>query len=152
MLGIGRQKVDRQGLRRAIALIRGDATQIPIASCSVDVVTIAFGIRNVEKTAAALDEVHRVLLPGGRLAILEFAMPGNSVIRAAYRWYSKHVLPRIGRMLSRHQEAYGYLPASIEAFATPDELLGLLRKTGFVAMTATPLTFGVVYLYTAYRD
>jgi demethylmenaquinone methyltransferase / 2-methoxy-6-polyprenyl-1,4-benzoquinol methylase len=151
MLRIGQQKLAREGLTKAIALIRGDATRIPIGSGSVDVVTIAFGIRNVENTAVALEEMRRVLVSGGRLAILEFAMPGNPLIRWTYRWYSRHVLPRIGRMLSSHHEAYGYLPASIEAFATPDELMSLLRKSGFVAVTASPLTFGVVCLYTARR-
>jgi demethylmenaquinone methyltransferase/2-methoxy-6-polyprenyl-1,4-benzoquinol methylase len=78
-------------------------------------------------------------------------MPGNPFIRSAYRWYSRHVLPTIGRLLSRNTEAYGYLPASIEAFATPEELMSLLRKSGFVGVTASPLTFGVVCLYTARR-
>ena len=73
------------------------------------------------------------------------------VVRSVYCCYSTHMLPWIGRMLSRNHEAYGYLPASIEAFASPDELLKLLRLRGFVTVTARPLTFGIVYLYTACR-
>jgi demethylmenaquinone methyltransferase/2-methoxy-6-polyprenyl-1,4-benzoquinol methylase len=151
MLRVGQGKLRSQGLTTAIALVRGDATRIPVASGAVDAVTIAFGIRNVEQTAAAVAEMHRVLAPGGRLAILEFATPPNALIRAAYRWYSRHVLPRVGRLLSKHDEAYGYLPASIQAFATPDELVKLLRQSGFTSVSAVPLTFGVVYLYTAFR-
>jgi demethylmenaquinone methyltransferase/2-methoxy-6-polyprenyl-1,4-benzoquinol methylase len=152
MLRIGHQKVAKAGLAGVVSLIRGDATHIPIASRSIDVVTIAFGIRNVENTAAALDEIRRVLVSGGRFAILEFAMPGNPVVRLAYRWYSAHVLPRIGRLLSRHSDAYAYLPASIEAFATPGELVKLLQQMGFTSVAASPLTFGIVYLYTGRKD
>jgi demethylmenaquinone methyltransferase/2-methoxy-6-polyprenyl-1,4-benzoquinol methylase len=151
MLRVGQGKLRSQGLTTAITLVRGDATRIPVAIGAVDAVTIAFGIRNVEQTAAAVAEMHRVLAPGGRLAILEFAMPPNVVIRAAYGWYSRYVLPRVGRLLSKHDEAYGYLPRSIQAFATPDELVKLLRQSGFASVSAVPLTFGVVYLYTARR-
>ena len=152
MLRVGQEKLERHGLTKTIALIRGDATRIPIASGSIDVVTIAFGVRNVENTTAAFDEMRRVLVPGGRIAILEFATPAVPVVRAAYRWYSTHVLPRIGRLLSRHHEAYGYLPASIEAFASPNELVKLLQQSGFTSVTTSPLTFGIVYLYTAFRE
>ncbi len=151
MLHVGQVKVVREGLANVITLVGGDATRIPIASGSVDAVTIAFGIRNVEKIVAAIDEMRRVLAPGGRIAILEFAMPSAPVVRSVYRSYSTHVLPWIGRMLSRNHEAYGYLPASIEAFASPDELVKLLRQRGFATVTASPLTFGIVYLYTAQR-
>lgn len=152
MLHVGQDKLRRLGYAGRITLVRGDAMRIPVASGAVEVVTMAFGIRNVEQAAVAIQEMHRVLAPGGRLAILEFATPPNPVIRSAYRWYSRHVLPRIGRILSRHDEAYGYLPASIEAFASPDELVTLLRQGGFTHVTASQLTFGVVYLYAATRD
>jgi demethylmenaquinone methyltransferase/2-methoxy-6-polyprenyl-1,4-benzoquinol methylase len=151
MLRVGQGKLARLGLTNAISLVRGDATRIPVASGAVDAVTVAFGIRNVERIATAIDEMHRVLVPGGRVAILEFATPSHPVVRASYHWYSKHILPRVGRVLSKHDEAYGYLPASIQAFASPDELVKLLRQVGFRSVTAVPLTFGVVYLYTAHR-
>jgi demethylmenaquinone methyltransferase/2-methoxy-6-polyprenyl-1,4-benzoquinol methylase len=92
-----------------------------------------------------------VLVPGGRLAILEFAIPARPVVRQAYLWYFKCVLPRIGRLVSRHDAAYEYLPASVGAFASPDEVVKLLRQTGFTDVTASPLTFGIVFLYTARR-
>ena len=149
MLRVGRRKVVRERLDDRITLVRGDATRIPMANASVDAVTIAFGIRNVERTQAACDEMYRVLKPGGRVAVLEFAMPTIPVIGAVYRGYFRCVLPRIGRLVSRHDAAYGYLPASVGAFATPDEFVKLLRLSGFSGIEAVPLTLGVVFLYTA---
>ena len=152
MLRVGYGKLTRARLETTIALVRGDAMQIPVASQSVDAVTIAFGIRNVEHTEGACREMHRVLRPGGRLAILELAIPTAPLVRAAYLSYSRFVLPRIGRIISRHNAAYDYLPASVAAFETPDELVKILRKSGFMDVSAVPLTLGVVYLYTGRRD
>lgn len=151
MLRVGRQKVDALGLKARIALVRGDATRIPVADASVDAVTVAFGIRNVEDTAAACREMHRVLVAGGRLAVLEFAVPRTPGIRQAYLWYFHHVLPRIGRLVSRHDAAYGYLPASVGAFASPEAFAALLGEAGFAEVSVRPLTFGIVSLFTARR-
>ena len=152
MLRVGAEKIERQQLASRIGFVRGDATRIPIVSASAHALTVGFGIRNVENMPAAFAEFHRVLAAGGRLAILEFAMPPNPVVRTGYRWYSKHVMPRIGRLVSRHGEAYGYLPESIDAFSPPAEIVKLLRHAGFANAAARPLTFGIVYLYTGIRD
>lgn len=149
MLGVGREKLARLGLARKISLVRGDATRIPARDRSVDRVTVAFGIRNVEDTAAACREMERVLAPGGRIAVLEFAIPTAPGVRGLYLWYFKHVLPCFGRLISRHNAAYSYLPESVGAFATPDEFVKLLRQAGFEEISAVPLTFGIVYLYAA---
>ena len=151
MLEVGMGKLRDRQLTKQIALVRGDATTLPLASQSVDAVTIAFGIRNVENVEAATAEICRVLAPGGRLAILEFSVPTLPGIRAAYLWYFNHVLPRLGRLVSRHGAAYGYLPASVGAFASPDEFVTILRQGGFVDVRAVPLTLGIVYLYTGRR-
>jgi len=151
MLQVGREKVRRRSLEHSIALVRGDATMVPVACQAVDAVTVAFGIRNVQNVEAACTEIHRVLRPGGRLAILEFGIPVVPVIRAPYLWYFRQVLPRIGRVVSRHNAAYGYLPESVTAFATPDEFVKTLRQVGFRDISAVPLTFGIVFLYTACR-
>ena len=152
MLRVGREKLRRAGLEGRVALVRGDATRIPLDDAVVDAVTIGFGIRNVEDMAAACREMRRVLKPGGRLAILEFAVPTTPGVSALYLWYLRRVLPRIGRAVSRHNAAYGYLPASIGTFATPDEFVKILRHAGLSDISAVPLTFGSVFLYTARRD
>jgi len=152
MLRIGREKIRRARIDDRVALVRGDTACLPIGDASVDAVTIAFGIRNVEDVGGACREMHRVLKPGGRLAILEFAVPTTPVVGAVYLWYLHRVLPRIGRAVSRHADAYGYLSDSIDAFATPEQFVKTLRHGGFVDVAAVPLTFGSVCLYVARRD
>jgi demethylmenaquinone methyltransferase/2-methoxy-6-polyprenyl-1,4-benzoquinol methylase len=151
MLRVGRRKLCAAGLDRRITLVRADATRIPLRDAAMDAVTIGFGIRNVEDVPAACREMHRVLKTNGRLAILEFAVPTTPGLSACYLWYLRHVLPRIGRAISRHDAAYGYLPASIGAFATPDEFVKILRQEGFSGISTVSLTFGSVILYTARR-
>jgi demethylmenaquinone methyltransferase / 2-methoxy-6-polyprenyl-1,4-benzoquinol methylase len=152
MLEVGRKKLASRRLTNSVTLVRGDATRVPLADRSVDAVTIAFGIRNVEDTAAACAEIHRVLAPGGRIAILEFAIPTALVVRQLYLWYFNHVLPRIGRLVSSHNAAYAYLPESVRAFATPAELVNILGHAGFRHLNASPLTFGIVFLYTGTKE
>jgi demethylmenaquinone methyltransferase/2-methoxy-6-polyprenyl-1,4-benzoquinol methylase len=150
MLRVGREKLLKRGLADRVTLVRGDASCLPIMNGAVDAVTIAFGIRNVEHNEAACAEMHRVLVPGGRLAVLEFAIPTTPIVRAAYLFYFNHILPRIGRLVARH-EAYGYLPASVGAFQTPEEFVKVLRQSGFSVVKARPLTLGIAYLYTGTR-
>jgi demethylmenaquinone methyltransferase/2-methoxy-6-polyprenyl-1,4-benzoquinol methylase len=151
MLGLGLQKVKAAGEASRIALVRGDAMRLPVADRSADAVTIAFGIRNVQRPDVACAEMARVLRPGGRLAILEFGVPRIPGIKPLYLWYFTHVLPRIGRAISGHGAAYSYLPASVGTFAPPAEFLATLCAAGFSDVRADPLTFGIVYLYTAVR-
>jgi demethylmenaquinone methyltransferase / 2-methoxy-6-polyprenyl-1,4-benzoquinol methylase len=149
MLRVGEGKLKAARLTDRIAMVQGDATRIPIADASVDAVTIGFGIRNVEDMDAACAELYRVLKPGGRLAILEFTMPTMPVFRTFYGWYVRRVLPRIGRAVSRDDSAYAYLPASISAFATPEEFVKILRRAGFGSISPIQLMLGSVILYTA---
>jgi demethylmenaquinone methyltransferase/2-methoxy-6-polyprenyl-1,4-benzoquinol methylase len=151
MLRVGQEKLRRGRLTGAVTLVRGDATRIPLAAESVDAITIGFGIRNVEDTPGACREMHRVLRPGGRVAILEFAIPTTPGVRAVYLWYFNHILPRVGRIVSRDRAAYGYLPASVGAFAAPEEFVTILRHAGFSEVSATPLTLGIVFLYAGRR-
>jgi demethylmenaquinone methyltransferase/2-methoxy-6-polyprenyl-1,4-benzoquinol methylase len=147
MLRLAREKVARRFGR--VSLVRGDAMRIPLTDASVDAVTIGFGIRNVEKADVAAREILRVLRPGGRLAILEFGTPSVPGLRAAYLFYFRRVLPYIGRLVSRHDHAYGYLPASVAGFHSPDAFVGLLRNAGFSHAHSVQLTFGIVYLFVA---
>jgi demethylmenaquinone methyltransferase / 2-methoxy-6-polyprenyl-1,4-benzoquinol methylase len=151
MLRVGAQKLRSARLAGRIAMVQGDATRIPLGDQSVDAVTLGFGIRNVENMDAACAELWRVMRPRGRLAILEFAVPTVPVFGAVYGWYVNRVLPRIGRALSRNNAAYAYLPASISAFATPDEFVKILRRAGFVEIVPVQLMLGSVILYTASR-
>jgi demethylmenaquinone methyltransferase / 2-methoxy-6-polyprenyl-1,4-benzoquinol methylase len=151
MLRVGAAKLDANRLADRVALARGDAARIPCADASVHAATIAFGIRNVQDPRRACAEMRRVLKPGGRLAVLEFAMPRAPGLRQIYLAYFRWILPLVGRLVSRHDAAYDYLPASVAAFASPDEFLTILRQAGFVDAAAVPLTFGIVFLYTARR-
>lgn len=150
MLAVGRKKLSARRLEDRIALVRGDASRIPVAGGTVDAVTIGFGIRNVEDRAAACREMLRVLTPGGRLAILEFAMPSSPLFRQLYLSYFRHILPRLGAWISGHKSAYTYLPESVDAFRV-DDFMDLLRSSGFVDVAADPMAFTSVYLYTARR-
>ena len=151
MLAKGRDKIRAAGLSARVQLVRGDAMRLPVADTSVDAVTIAFGIRNVQVTGAACREILRVLKPGGRLAILEFGLPQAPGLRQLYAWYFLRVLPKIGSLVSRHGGAYSYLPASVGAFPWGQDFADVLTRAGFVNAASRPLTLGVVYLYTASR-
>jgi demethylmenaquinone methyltransferase/2-methoxy-6-polyprenyl-1,4-benzoquinol methylase len=151
MLALGLRKVAAAGESRRIPLARADAMRLPVRDAAVDAVTVAFGIRNVERQEVACEEMARVLKPGGRLAILEFGVPAFPGVRPLYLWYFRRVLPLIGRMISGHTAAYTYLPASVGAFPSPEVFMATLRDAGFVQTRVVPLTFGIVHLYTAER-
>jgi demethylmenaquinone methyltransferase / 2-methoxy-6-polyprenyl-1,4-benzoquinol methylase len=149
MLSLGLRKVRAAGQAGRIVLVRGDAMRLPVPDASADAATVAFGIRNVQRPEVACAELARALRPGGRLAILEFGVPRLPGVSALYLWYFKHLLPLVGRLVSGHGGAYSYLPASVGTFPPPNEFMKILRQAGFDEVQAVPLTFGIVYLYTA---
>ena len=149
MLALGLRKVRAAGEAARIALVRGDAMRLPVPDASADAVTVAFGIRNVQQPEVACAEMARALRPGGRLAILEFGVPRVPGLSTLYLWYFKYLLPLVGRLVSGHGGAYSYLPASVGTFPPPAEFMTILRQAGFDDVRAVPLTFGIVYLYTA---
>ena len=151
MLALGLRKVVARGVTDRVTLVRGDALRLPLATGAADAATIAFGIRNVADAAAGCAELARVVKPGGRLAILEFGVPRVPGLGAMYQWYFSAVLPRLGRLISGHSAAYSYLPASVGSFAAPAEFVKMLERAGFVDVRSDPLTFGIVYLYSARR-
>lgn len=152
MLRLALAKVRRGGLERRIRLVRGDAAHIPVADASCDGATIAFGIRNVAEPERALAELARVLRPGARLAILEFGQPRIPGIRTLYAWYFRYLLPLVGRMVSKHQSAYSYLPASVGTFPSAAVFSEMIAAANFSQVRAVSLTFGIVYMYVAQRS
>lgn len=123
---------------------QADATQLPYDDASFDVLSIAFGIRNVSDPAQALAEFHRVLRPGGRLVILEFDTPRNPMIRLGNDVYTKHVMPRTATLIARDRSgAYRYLPKSVETFLTSEQLAAKATEAGFESITQKRMTFGV---------
>jgi demethylmenaquinone methyltransferase/2-methoxy-6-polyprenyl-1,4-benzoquinol methylase len=134
----------------AAHLIVADGLRLPFASGAFDAVTIAFGLRNMESWPAALAEMHRVLAPGGHLLVLDFSVP-PSPLRYLYRPYLRHILPRIAAFLTGERAAYDYLGDSIENFPRGEAMCALIETAGFTDARCTPLTGGIVSLYTARR-
>lgn len=151
MLEQAARKLGARGLRGRVGLVRGDAMRVPLPDASVDAAAIAFGIRNVEEPRRALAELHRVVRPAGRIAVLEFGMPTAPGLGPLYRWYFRRVLPRVGRAVSRHGGAYAYLPASVGAFPSGEGFRESLAAAGFVDTAAVRMLAGVVYLYVGTR-
>jgi len=151
MLSVGRRKLLVAEESQRITLLRGDATRLPVRDGTVDAATVAFGIRNVEQPERACAELARAVRSGGRLAILEFGVPRVPGIRTLYLWYFKYLLPSIGRIVSGHNAAYSYLPASVGTFPLPQAFVVMLENAGFADVRADPLTFGITYLYTAQK-
>ena len=130
--------------------IVADALRLPFKDAEFDVVTVAFGLRNMADYPAGLREMHRVLKPGGRLVILDFSLPGG-ILRSPYRWYLHHVLPGMAGLLTGEKDAYEYLGGSIEQFPSGKGMTDLLETCGFSKTDAMPVTFGVVTIYEGTR-
>jgi demethylmenaquinone methyltransferase / 2-methoxy-6-polyprenyl-1,4-benzoquinol methylase len=128
-----------------------DALRLPFADQSFDLVTTAFGFRNLANYEAGLREILRVLKPGGTIAILEFTEPPNNLLGNLYRWYVCSVLPRIGALISGHSSAYTYLPKSVSRFFRPPELAALMSSVGFLSVNIHTWTLATVALHTAAR-
>ena len=143
MLRLAREKTRSQD---PITWIEADALRLPFPDASFDLVTSAFGFRNLADYDAGLREILRVLKPGGEVGILEFSEP-RGLVGKAYRFYFRAVLPRIGTLISGVKGAYAYLPASVEQFPSPAEMLERMRSAGFEQATWTRYTFGIAGLF-----
>jgi demethylmenaquinone methyltransferase/2-methoxy-6-polyprenyl-1,4-benzoquinol methylase len=139
----------RQG---ACLLFEADALALPLANETLDLITVAFGFRNLADYAAGLAEMYRVLKPSGAAAILEFSQPGDTVFGKLYGFYSRQVLPLIGAALSGSRDAYSYLPASIKKFPSAGDLAERMRATGFREVNFIRMTGGTVALHLGTKE
>lgn len=152
MLAVARRKVQRQGLEERIMLEKGDAENLTMVSDgSIDIATVAFGVRNFENMERGLSEIYRTLKPNGKLIVLEFSIPRNRFIRWIYSQYSHRLMPRIGYMISKDREAYTYLPESVEEFPSPERFSDILLSVGFRSVKRRSQSFGIAYIYEAVK-
>ncbi len=149
MLEIGKQKVNKKLLSKKIDMILGDGEKIDFQDNYFDAITVSFGIRNFENLEQGLSEIYRVLKPGGTFAILETSVPTNPIYKAGYSFYTKNILPLIGKTFSKDKVAYQYLSDSAANFPYGEALNKILRNIGFVDVKNYPQTFGVATIYSS---
>lgn len=148
MLAIGREKASRAGIDGRMTFLEADTQSLPFPSDAFQIVSVAFGLRNVADTDRGLSEMTRVCAPGGRVAVLEFSTPTWQPFKSVYGWYFRHVLPRIGKMLARQSgDAYEYLPTSVGEFPQGQALLDRMRNAGLGELRRYSLTLGIATLY-----
>jgi demethylmenaquinone methyltransferase/2-methoxy-6-polyprenyl-1,4-benzoquinol methylase len=149
MLAIGKKKVGKQKLDPIIEMVLGDSENLPFEKDTFDAVTVAFGVRNFENLQKGLSEIYRVLKPGGSFVVLETSVPTNTIYRQGYHFYTRQILPKIGRLFSSDKAAYSYLSESASVFPHGEDFNNILRKIGFIEVENTPQTFGVASIYFA---
>ncbi len=149
MLEVGRKKIENLQLQNTIELILGDSENIPFSNSSFDAITVAFGVRNFENLEKGLSEIFRVLKPGGIFAVLETSIPTKTPFKQGYHFYSKRILPLIGRLFSKDKVAYRYLSDSAASFPYGQAFNNILQKIGFIDIENKPQTFGVASIYIA---
>ncbi|WP_264552472.1 bifunctional demethylmenaquinone methyltransferase/2-methoxy-6-polyprenyl-1,4-benzoquinol methylase UbiE [Flavobacterium sp. N2038] len=149
MLEVGKKKVEEKKLSNIIDLVLGDSENIPFEDNYFDAITVGFGVRNFENLEKGFAEILRVLKPNGVFVILETSVPDKTPYKQGYNFYSKNILPIIGKLFSKDNSAYGYLSESAAAFPYGEALNNILRKIGFIDVVAMPQTFGVATIYSA---
>ena len=149
MMAYGELKVESLKLKDQVQFIHGNAQEMPFEDASFDGVTCAFGCRNFSDLDAGLSEMHRVLKPGGQVTILEFSYPSNPLVRVIYNFYFTHLLPAIGRIVSRDKTAYTYLNKSVKSFCWGDAFVQHLQQAGFTDTDYKELSLGIATIYTA---
>lgn len=147
MLDIGKEKIHKKGLSSKIEMVLGDSENMPFEDNTFDAITVAFGVRNFENLNNGLKEILRVLKPDGIFVILETSIPTKAPYKQGYNFYSKNILPLIGRAFSKDRSAYKYLSESASAFPYGEALNNILREIGFINVEDFPQTFGVATIY-----
>ena len=147
MLAVGKKKIAKMGLQDKIELQLGDSEKLLFPDNKFDAIIVSFGVRNFENLEKGLEDMYRVLKPGGNTVIVEFSKPAVFPFKQLYNFYFKYVLPLIGKIISRDNAAYTYLPESVQAFPDGEKFLEILQKTGFKNTVCRPLTFGISSIY-----
>jgi demethylmenaquinone methyltransferase/2-methoxy-6-polyprenyl-1,4-benzoquinol methylase len=149
MLDVGRKKIEAKKLSDKIEMILADSENMPFENDTFDAITVAFGVRNFETLEKGLAEILRVLKPNGIFVILETSVPEKTPYKQGYTFYSKNILPLIGKLFSKDDSAYQYLSESASVFPYGEALNNILRKIGFIDVVSMPQTFGVATIYSA---
>lgn len=147
MMAIGNKKIAKASFSQGITLVYGDAENLQFADASFDAAMIAFGVRNFEHLEKGIAEIIRVLRKGGKVMILEFSHPDSFALKQLYGFYSRFIIPVIGRMVSSHTSAYRYLPESVAAFPSGKAFLKIMLKTGFIECHLISLSGGIASIY-----
>jgi len=149
MLEVGKEKIVKKNLDDTIDMIVGDSEDLPFSENTFDAVTVAFGVRNFENLEKGLTEIYRVLKPTGTFIVLETSVPTKTPFKQGYYFYTKKILPRIGKLFSKDDVAYKYLSESAAVFPYGEAFNNILRKIGFIAIENKPQTLGVASIYVA---
>jgi demethylmenaquinone methyltransferase / 2-methoxy-6-polyprenyl-1,4-benzoquinol methylase len=147
MLEIGRKKVERKKLSGQIELIKADSENLPFDKDTFDAATVGFGVRNFENLEKGLSEIFRVLKPGGVFVVLEFSKPKKTPFKQLYYFYFTKILPALGRLISKDNSAYTYLPESVKTFPDGEDFIDILNNVGFVESSSHQQTFGIATIY-----
>lgn len=147
MLEVGKQKMKRKKVDHIIDMQMGDSEKLLFEDNTFDATIVAFGVRNFENLKQGLSDMHRVLKPGGKAVIIEFSRPRTFPMKQLYSFYFKSILPIIGKLISKDQSAYTYLPESVDAFPDGQNFLDILSAVGYKKTECRPLTFGIASIY-----
>ena len=149
MLAVGEEKINEKKLGERIVMRLGDSEQLPFEDAAFDAVLCAFGVRNFQNLENGLRDMCRVTRAGGRIAILEFSKPKTFPVKQLFTFYFRYVMPMLGKLVSKHQTAYTYLPDSVNAFPEGADFCAIMERSGFQNVTAEPLSFSIYSLYIA---
>ena len=147
MLEVGRKKIADLGLGQTIELLSGDSEKINFPDHNFDAITVAFGVRNYQNLEKGLQEMYRVLKPGGKLVVLEFSKPKNVLFKSFYNFYMNYIAPGFGKMVSKNRSAYQYLNDSVQKFPEGQNFINIMEKYGYTNIGFKPLTMGICTLY-----
>jgi demethylmenaquinone methyltransferase/2-methoxy-6-polyprenyl-1,4-benzoquinol methylase len=147
MLDLGRKKITARNLDNTIQLFTGDSENIGFESDTFDAITVAFGVRNFQNLSKGLEEMRRVLKPGGKMVVLEFSKPKNVLFKGVYNVYMNNIAPGFGKMVAKNKDAYQYLNDSVQAFPEGESFLGIMKEAGFRETYLQKLTLGICTIY-----